>query len=71
MEKLALEKYPPHFIWDDDEQYDCNIESREIFIDGYKSAQKENNSKLINYLERKYGIVINRTDLDNFLNRER
>ncbi len=33
------------------------------------SAAKEENSKIIEYLERKYGIVVNREDLDNFIER--
>lgn len=42
----------------------------ECIFEDFISAQKENNSKLVEYIERKYGIVINGTDLDNFLNRE-
>lgn len=47
------------------------VRAKDIFEAGYEIAQKENNSRLIEYIERKYGIVINRTDLDNFLNREK
>ena len=52
-------------------QMEDDINSLLILFDAQKSAIKENNSKLIEYIERKYGIIINRTDLDNFLNREK
>lgn len=46
-----------------------NWADEHYFLSGAKFAQKKN-SKLIEYIEHKYGIVVNREDLNNFLNRE-
>lgn len=54
--------------------YYNRTELKECFIAGAQWAAKESeaskNSKIIEYIERKYGIVVNREDLDNFINRE-
>lgn len=44
-----------------------------IFVDCFlaaKESEASKNSKIIEYIERKYGIVMNKEDLDNFINRE-
>jgi len=64
LEELTIEKW-----WDYEEIGGKGYVAECIFED-FILAQKDKNSKLIEYIERKYGIVINRTDLDNFLNRE-
>ena len=71
IEEKAFE-FSEQFIDPTDENSNYEAQAALIgFSAGYKSAQKENTSKLINYIERKYGININKTDLDNFLKRER
>lgn len=67
LDELTIEKWWDYGDFEEIRDKDYIAEC--IFVD-FILAQKENNSKLIEYIERKYGIVINRTDLDNFLNRE-
>ena len=64
LEELTIEKW-----WDYEEIGGKEYVAECIFVD-FILAQKDKNSKLIEYIERKYGIVINKPDLDNFLNRE-
>jgi len=64
-EKYVYTQYVDYGDWG----YKAEEQIEDGFIAGYKSAKEENN-KLIEYIEHKYGIVINREDLDNFLNRE-
>jgi len=47
--------------------YYNRTELKECFIAGAEWAVKEENSKIIECIERKYGIVVNREDLDNFI----
>lgn len=71
IEETSLKLYPVKYEDPiNEEGWDLNEDYRQTWVAGVEFAQKEENSKLINYIERKYGIVINRVDLDNFLNRE-
>lgn len=41
----------------------------ECIYSAAKESEASKNSKIIEYIERKYGIVVNREDLDNFIER--
>jgi lysozyme family protein len=70
IEKLALEKYPKQFPYDDD--WDSNAQYRDEWIEGVKFAQKELYTKedIYNCLgdfAYKYGIIIDGRDLTKWL----